>query len=145
MKKIYIVQSSQGSYEDYFVKNEKAFISRDKAKEFAKCLDETRLLEPVFDNDLWNDGWNYVYELEDKYPGKFSNTIVYNPADTSEYDKREAEIINLEYKEFLSYVSNKSQKKYTLDDVEKHQQYVDCQYSQYYPCTIKELDLDDSE
>lgn len=47
-KKIYIVKSSSGEYEDYYTINEKAFLSKEKAEQYVKQITDEINKKPSF-------------------------------------------------------------------------------------------------
>lgn len=65
MKKIYVVKSSEGEYEDYFVWNEKAFTKKEDAEAYAKELDEMHCERPAFITDEFI---SLLRECEEKLP-----------------------------------------------------------------------------
>lgn len=65
MSKIYIVKSSEGEYEDYYVWNEKAFLKREDAEAYAKKLDDEHDKRPHFLTDEFID---LLRECENELP-----------------------------------------------------------------------------
>lgn len=145
MKKIFIVQTSYGTYEDFHIHNEKAFISHEKAKEYAKELDDIHNRKPVFTEDTWDEAWEYISNIEEKEPNRFINNIKYCPENMEEWTKRNEETENDLHQELLNYIHKHVSTKYTLDDILQHVEYDNAKYMDYHPCGIKELELDDTE
>jgi hypothetical protein len=145
MKKIFIVQSSAGSYDDYHVWNERAFISREKAELYAKEIDLSHNLSPIFNEVDWDNAWIRVNEIENKDPNRFKNEYNYVSDSSSEWSKRDEEIRLDTYQIILSYIHEHVDTKYTIDDVINHENYEHQMYIEYHPCDIKELELDDTE
>ena len=63
MSKIYIVVSSSGYYDGYSCWNEKAFLSEEKAKAYAKELDDSHFNKPDFITDEFEQAINDCFEL----------------------------------------------------------------------------------
>ena len=136
MSKIYIVQSSFGEYEDYRVKNEKAFVSRKAAEEYAKALDIAHQSKPEFITDEFI---NILMECEDKlpewdnYPGNYNeNPEAYRKWQKEQEEKQNKRLFGLMYErgQFM-----------TQEMLDQYEDWESRQYDSYYDCNIEELEL----
>lgn len=142
MKKIYLVISAEGEWEDYRENVEKAFLNKKRAKKFAKKIDESHKYVPVFSDDLWNEvllAFDDFCEANKDYI-KFDDKISLEERD-KEYERLE----KLENELYLKILHDKGYIQYKMIDVIKHLEYEENKFKHYFDCEIKEIELDDEE
>ena len=141
-KKIYVVLSSEGQWEDYHEWIEKAFRRKKDAEAYAKQLDKEHNPKPVFKDRLWDEAEESWWSMNEEKYGK--------DWDLSPYDyKEEKEKNDQFYKELeerqdafmLDYINKHSKKQYTADDIAKHKLYDENYLFQWDPGRVKEVML----
>ena len=132
--KIYIVKSSEGEWEDYRSWNEKAFVSKEKAEEYAKELDKKHYYKPEFITeefeDLYNEAGDIFYE-DNEYP-KYDNP---------NYDELTSQWYENEQKFIIQYMKDRGIN-ITPEMYKEYEDWIlDGRYYVWDDCTIEELEL----
>lgn len=134
--KIYIVKSAEGTWDDYHSWNEKAFISKEKAEEYAKELDKKHYYRPEFITEKFEDLFNEagdIFEENNPYPK-------YNDPD---YKKLYVHWKENEKKFIIQYMRDRE----INITPETYEEYIEWMYDgQYYDwddCKIEEIELEE--
>lgn len=135
MKTIYVVESASGEYEDYRTWVEKAFNDLEAAQQYAKHLDELRLVRPQFITDEFIAAYEECYDnlpdwedgpLYKNGPKKYVAWV-----DQKNIEDRQR-IIDAMYKKGFMVTEQMLQ---TYNDWE------DSQYEHWHPCHVQEIEL----
>lgn len=132
MNKIYLVVSNRGQYEDYQEFNEKAFVSKKKAEEYAKKLDKEHISKPDFVTDSFEDDYFSCEEDLPDWPDYDKTLESYE-----EYQKRYSAID----KEVMCELMNKLGYNITPKMCDQFEEYLSNKMDDWYPCTIEEIEL----
>lgn len=132
--KIYIVKSSEGHWEDYHSWNEKAFISKEKALEYAKELDKKHYYKPEFITEEFEDLYNEADDI-------FSEDNPYPSYKDPNYDK-----LVLLWEEnnqrFIIQYMNDKEINITSEMFKEYEEWVSIeQYEYWHDCDIEEIEL----
>lgn len=148
--KIYAVISSEGSYDTYFERVEKCFISWEAANEFAKQFDESREFEQIIPDDIWDAAEDFADDIWDKELQDFCRK--HNIPGTTEFKKRTEdqrillqkridELNSQGHNNMLKYLEETYPDKYKMEDIIETENYFDTRYKEYHPSKIKEIEL----
>lgn len=70
--------SSEGEYEDYHERIEKAFRNKEDAEAYAKEIDAQHFLQPVVDENLWEKAENmWYYTNEQKHGANWDSYLTH--------------------------------------------------------------------
>lgn len=142
MRKIYLVITSSGTYEDYMETIECGFNDKSKAEEYAKQLDEVYICKPLIDSEEWYEIEDAVDELIDYSDPRFENPYSYHK-DGERFTKRNYEVEAEENKVYLDIIHQHGYNDFTLEDLEKqrHWERMSCQY--YHKTEVREVEIKD--
>lgn len=155
-KKIYIVISSEGQYEEYREKNERAFTNYDDAVQYAADLDrqhdDMKNTGRISDMDMekarelyykwWDDEWKrlaaeYGVQYED------NGQVVWTEENIDLQDKVNDELNKQECQKLLEYLTQLFPLyNYTMDDVVQY--YINAEnylWHDWHKCKIEEIEL----
>ena len=119
--KIYIVESSEGEWDDHCSWVEKAFRRKEDAEGFARQLDEEHFPQPVFDKKLCEEAERSWYVLNEEKNGSNWEVCPYNWQ--TEREKCEQFIKQQDEREIaflLDYINSHSKRQYTTADIIRH-------------------------
>lgn len=141
-KKIYLVTSSEGQYEDYHEWVEKAFVDKSQAEEFAKQLDVLHRAKPEFITEEFAnalDESNYEWdELTDDDPK-------YESPKYLESTQEEKDAFYTWYNnEYIQFLINSMYKKgffVTEYMLKQHDEWESNSYTDWHNCSVEEITL----
>lgn len=143
-RRIFIVQSSEGEYEDYHERNERAFANRASAEAYARELDRVHHPERIIDEDLWDEAEGEWFMTHEEVGSEHYETNPYNyQTQRTLYDEWMKAFENRHHQFLLDYINAHSQRQFTMSDVLQQEQndfYADYDW---YPCTVEELVLEE--
>lgn len=137
MSKIYIVKSSEGEYEDYYVRNEKAFLKKEDAEAYARELDNEHNKRPNFITDEFIHS---LTECEENLPDwdEFVGELTSENRDNwlkwqeDQQNKQDKQLLDLMYQRGY-YI--------TKEMLDQYYQWEQDSYTNWHDCTIEELEL----
>lgn len=140
MSKIYIVQSSQGEWEDYSCWVEKAFVSKEKALEYAKSLDNSRENAPQFITTEFIEAYQECL-LNAPIPPKF-NDFPITKENSKAYYKFQLDNFKQE-REYLKSAMYEKGFLVTDNMLNDYDDWEDNSFNKWNPCIVVEIELCD--
>lgn len=132
MKKIYIVQSSEGIYEDFHVWNEKAFTKKEEAEKYAKKLDKQHNSRPDFLTEKFKEDFEDIEENLPEWGSCYLSGEEYADWVSKQNAREDAEIIEGMIKR--GYTFNKKM-------YDEYRNWESEQYYEWHPCVVEEIEL----
>ena len=132
--KIYIVTSSEGKWEDYHSWNEKAFISKEKAVEYAKELDKKHYYKPEFITEEFEDLYNEADDI-------FYQDNPYPEFKDPNHDKLASQWEENQQKFIIQYMQDRGVN-ITPEMYKEYEEWmIDGKYYSWSDCEIEEIEL----
>ena len=138
MNKIYIVKSSEGEYENYHFRNEKAFTKKKDAEAYAELLDKKHNYRPQFITDAFLSTLrDCEYELPDweEFPEE-----KITPENKNRWLKWQEEQEEKQIQLLINLMYQKGQFM-TKDMYEQYEEWGNNSYTCWHPSEIEEIEL----
>lgn len=132
---------SSGSYDDYVSWAERAYLTKEKAEEYAKKLGKKHQHTQVFEDEVWYgvvQTFDDILESNEMDGNDYVNSLDW---DDPKYNERENEVNENTAKLFLDILHKQGLTKATLEDVKTQMDWGENRYMEYHPYSVKEIAL----
>lgn len=146
-KEIYLVVSSEGSYDDYFEHVERAFVDERRAVKYGKEIDERHKMGRVISEEIWDKAEEMVDEYTDNHKDYFIDYMDENGkyAMGERYNELYNEN-NRRWRALMLEMLNKvdESKTWTMEELQLQEEYEDNRYRDFHDCRVDKVILDET-